>query len=662
MPKAFNHMLNPKEKSILQYLYQHRDRYVTSKELATHLSCSDRTVRTQIRSLLDYLSELPDLELNSKQGFGYQLQVFDEATYLNFAADHRLALSRDIIDMTDRRNYILNKLIFEQEKLFFDDLMDQLYVSRSTLSADLKKIRQALVPYQLSIESKANQGVYVTGSEQNKRRFIMDYFFSGHFLQNIHQYIGDDFFRLPLSFEELTIIVLDECRSQEFKLSDFVLQNLIVHLALAIKRVGDGFKISELTVDRQQYQREIKAASNILKRLQQVILMDFPDEEISYIALHLISEKRRLGAAEEAEHISLRQDLMQASQSVDEHYGCGLNKDFTFIEGLLNHLEVLLERVRHNIHLDNPLLDDIKSQYKEAFVMAGSLMMRLEHFKDCRLSDDELAYISLHILASMERRSQAKKLNALVICATGYGSAQMLRMRLENELGHQVHVVDLVGYYEISDDKLEGIDFIISTVDLSALVFSVPVFTVSVFLKEEEVRRIKDCLPQLADQQQHRPKAELVPSRLAESFDAYFSDSYFKIYSTARKDEVLDDLVCLFYGKRTDQVPSMLELIRQREQMSTVVFDDRIAVPHPIKALDKYCRVGVGIIQEGLYWNQDFPKIQLVFLVAPSAGSNEGLSDLTQRIVELTDLPEVEKQLASCQSFAEFRQIFLENR
>ncbi|MCQ4974472.1 hypothetical protein NE662_09585, partial [Bifidobacterium pseudocatenulatum] len=79
--------------------------------------------------------------------------------------------------------------------------------------------------------------------------FIMDYFYSGHFLKNIHQYIGDDFFKLPISFEELTIIVLDECRSKYLKLSDFVIQNLIVHIALAISRVKDGFQISELIID-----------------------------------------------------------------------------------------------------------------------------------------------------------------------------------------------------------------------------------------------------------------------------------------------------------------------------------------------------------------------------------------------------------------------------
>ncbi|MDE2587966.1 MAG: HTH domain-containing protein, partial [Lactobacillales bacterium] len=39
-------MLTKKEKQMIRYLNQYKDSFVTSKELATHLQCSDRTIRT----------------------------------------------------------------------------------------------------------------------------------------------------------------------------------------------------------------------------------------------------------------------------------------------------------------------------------------------------------------------------------------------------------------------------------------------------------------------------------------------------------------------------------------------------------------------------------------------------------------------------------------
>lgn len=652
-------MLDVKERQILQYLYANQERFVTSKELALHLQCSDRTIRTYMRTIDDKLLSQDGITIVAKQGYGYQLDVKNESAYRQLVATEQSHLQTATIDLNDRHNYILNKLIFEQEELLFEELMDTLFVSRSTLSADFKKIRQDLQKYHLKIESRANRGVYVIGTEHDKRHFIMDYFFSGQFLQNIHQYIGDDFLQLPISFEELTIIVLDECRSGGLKLSDFVIQNLIVHIALAISRIRSGFHISKLSIDRKRFASEIEVASHILNRVRYSTDIAFPEEEVDYIALHLISENADRLLDNGVTEIELRQDLLQATAEIDRRYGYQLGQDFTFIEGLLPHLEVLLERLHNDIHLDNPLLDDIVSQYKEAFLISRSLVSHLEHFQMYSLSDDEIAYVALHILAGMERFYQRHKLNALVICATGYGSAQMLRARLEKELGSQLNIVNLVGYYDITDDTLKDIDVIISTIDLSNLVFTIPIFTVSVFLKDYEVKKIRDHLPLLGAGRK-MVSLEEGSRQLEKAYDSYFSEAYFKRYKVATKETVLDDLVSEMSQEGSNHYKtSMVELIKTRESMSTVIFDEDIAVPHPIKALDQTGKIAVAIVEEGLQWEKDYPAIRLIFLVSPSIYSNDGLSDLTKALVELTEQAELKEALIGCETFEAFRQVFL---
>ena len=44
----------------------------------------------------------------------------------------------------------------------------------------------------------------------------------------------------------MTIIVLDKCREAKLRLSDFVIQNLVIHIALSIRRIAEGFKIAKL--------------------------------------------------------------------------------------------------------------------------------------------------------------------------------------------------------------------------------------------------------------------------------------------------------------------------------------------------------------------------------------------------------------------------------
>lgn len=654
-------MLNQKEKMILNYLSQDSSLYVTSKELAQHLSCTDRTVRTYLKNLSQELEKLGEgLVIESKQGFGYRLSIKDDKLYQQFLSEHHIQNGMANADINDRHHFILNKLMFEQEGLLFEDLMDQLFVSRSTLSSDFKKIRLLLEKYKLTIESRANKGVYVSGSEQDKRHFIMDYFFSGQFMKNIHQYVRHDVLKLPINFEELTMVILDESRSQDLKLSDFVIQNLVVHIALAIKRLESGFQISAIDLDPLRYQKEILVAKNILNRIRLVTQIDFPNSEVNYIALHLISKGQNSERRQEAEvTYQLRQEILSALQRLDKETGYQFSGDFTLSEGLLTHLEVLLERLENDVHLDNPLLDEIKANYQEALALTRTMLSYLEAVPMESLSEDEIAYVTLHIMAALERHKEEHKPNALVICATGYGSAQMLRHRIQNELSQYVNVAEMVGYYDINDEKLAGVDCIISTIDLSNLVFAIPVYKVSVFLKEDEAAYIKKELSKLTAKKSNQKKASS-KGKIKDYFDDYFSKDYFAILDESDKDMVLQHLVSLLDdGRDEDYQNHMLDLIHQRSKMSTVVFDETIAVPHPIKALDKNHKIGVAILKNSLVWDESFRQIRLVFLVSSSIYGNEGLSDITRGMVNLVDLPQIKEKMKNCQDFEEFKEIFL---
>jgi lichenan operon transcriptional antiterminator len=654
-------MLNQKEKMILNYLSQDSSRYVTSKELADHLSCTDRTVRTYLKNVSQELTKLGEgVVIESKQGFGYRLSIQDEKLYQQFLTDHHIQNGMANAGISDRHHFILNQLMFEQEGLLFEDLMDQLFVSRSTLSADFKKIRQLLEKYHLTIESRANKGVYVAGSEQDKRHFIMDYFFSGQFMKNIHQYVRHDVLKLPINFEELTMVILDESRSQGLKLSDFVIQNLVVHIALAIKRLESGFQISVIDLDAQRYEKEILVAKNILHRIRQVTQIDFPHSEVNYIALHLISKGQKGERTfDDGSTNQLRQEILSALQRLDRETDYHFSGDFTLSEGLLTHLEVLMERLENDVHLDNPLLDEITSNYLDAFNLTRTMLSYLDMLQVDQLSEDEIAYIALHIMAALERYKEEHKPNALVICATGFGSAQMLRHRIQNELSQYVNVAEMVGYYDINDEKLAGVDCIISTIDLSNLVFAIPVYKVSVFLKDEEVTYIKKELSKLTAKKS-KQNLRISRGKLTDFFDDYFSKDYFAILEETDKDAVLRHLVSLLNDGSDDQYEQeMLDLMNQRSKMSTVVFDETIAVPHPIKALDKDHKIAVAIVKNGLVWDDYFKQIQLVFLISSSIYGNEGLADITRGIVDLVDMPALKEKMVACQDFEEFKELFL---
>lgn len=655
-------MLNKKEKQIIQYLTKDKEQFVTSKELAAHMGCSDRTIRTYYKTLVEKLDNHSGLDLISKQGYGYKLDILDDDAYADFLEenhinDHHFNY-QSVTDINDRYNFLLNKLLFEQNEIYFDDLADELFVSRSTLSSDFKKIREKFKPYHLKIESKANKGVYVMGQERDKRRFIMDYFIDSGFINTMHSYVDNELLNQKISFEELTIIVLDECREGGLKLSDFVIQNLVIHIALAIRRITEGFRISKVSDDEVVLRglAERRVAENILKRVSVSTGIHFPIEEVDYITLHLVSKGHGNSC-----HISevlqeqVRQELIDSISQIKP----SVKNDFQLIEGLLAHLSTMYIRLQGKVVMENPLTAEIQANYRDMYQLAERVVSNMPTFSPYTLSPNEIAYIALHFMAAKERYKEQRKYNVLVICATGYGSAQMLKCRIENELGNLVSITDVIGYYEINDEKLKGIDFIVSSIDLSNLMFNIPVFTVSVFLNDEELKDIKQGIAHLntsmANVENHQ--AEL---SVKDVFDDYFSEDYFFLMSDATKEDVLKKLAESISVNENDQFEKrLLDMMKQREAMSSIVFGENIAVPHPLKAVGSKHHFAVAIVKNGVKWDEQYPSIKIIFLMSMSIHDNDGLPELTSAIVDLVDNPKLQEQMLACQSFDEFKKIFL---
>lgn len=564
-----------------------------------------------------------------------------------------LQSEREVTDIENRYRVILNKLLFEQEAILFDDLADELYVSRSTLSHDFKEIRKRLAEYDLYVESRANKGVYICGTERDKRRFIMSYFLISPF----HRYIQTDQLGEAIDLEIITKIVIEECCEGQLSLSDFVIQNLVIHIFLAVTRIKKGFELAAVDLKSKLFTDEHQVAKAILKRVQQQLQLVFPEQEVDYITLHLLSKGGKTAPIQTLVKKELRKDVLSAMMNLglDDIYH--FSSDLQLIEGVVTHLLTLKVRLDNHIALANPLLKEIQHQYGDVFYLTKKVVQELSFLKGSRLTDDEIAYLTLHFMAAIERSKDSHRFKVLAICSTGLGASQMLRNRLETEFGNRIQVVDVIGYYQLSPDRLKDIDFIVSAVDLSDLFFTVPVFSVSVFLTPKEIKKIKQAM----DQKIGKTSTRLVsPPVFTEVnlFD-YFSERFFYIFEdSVKKQDVLRILAEGLGEKEEKGFPyRLLDLLTDREKMSSVVFSETIAVPHPIQALSREAKVAVAILKQPLFWDETNQQIHFIFLLSPSIYGNEGFPFVSQKIIELTENKEKQKELLSCTDFSSFMKV-----
>ncbi len=659
-------MMKQKERDVLSILMEHKEEFVTSQELASVLALSDRTVRTYLQKLKE-LAEVNGALIEAKPGYGYKLIIQHKLAFELFLKKSEIIkVYRDdkitIAETTDRQNYILNKLLLEDSHLFLEPLSERLYVSRSTLSKDFAEIKNRLKVYRLTVENRSGKGVWINGNERDKRHFIMDYFFGNNYANSLKKYVGNSQYFDDINTEELTIIILDECREAKLKVSDFIIQNLVLHLSLSIKRIRGGFEINDIGVDNSlESTLEYQIAKRILSRIESVSKLVFPVAEVSYLALHLMAKSNSQQFAKNQATRHLAQEIVTVLKTASKNSGYPLVSDRQLRNGLLDHLKPMLVRLERGIKLENPLLLDIVKDHHEVFTMTKHYLSMMPSLQGYSVCDDEWAYLTLHLMAAIEKYHDRRKLQVLIICATGYGSAQLLKNRVIKEFGKHINVVAVHGYYEINEHSLKEIDLIISSIDLSTLVFKVPVLHVSVFLKDQDVSLIRKQIDMFVSQSGYVKKRQNLPNEQKEIlFDRQIKAEYFTFIEEKERAAVLKILVEQLSEQEEEQYSEkMLEQIKQRESMSPVVFSNEIVVPHPAQPVGIETKIGVALIPEGLYWNAEFPAIKFVFLLSTSYFENEGITAITKAIVALIDEPEIQQKMLVSANFEEFRQLFL---
>ena len=661
--------LHPIEGEIIQFLFAYKNEYLSSKRIAENSGVSSKTVRKYINSLNDFLKP-HEAEVEMKKGTGYQLIIHDNDRFYPLLDAIReqantIEESYQIKDSSDRERFILNLLLLENKQVTLDDLSESLYLSKSTISTVIQKIRKNLETFDLYLSYDLDGSIRINGKEFDKRRFILNYFFVS---PSDKHYVDTDmmeFNRDGFSAETIFIIVLENCREYDIQLSDFVLQNLVLHIALAIKRNEKGFTIDDMAVNTEiDYSKELFVAQKIISKIEELMAIKFSKYEVNYVALHLKSKSNntQIQDLQNGIDVSLHNQIVSTLKQMQEQNELNFSMDQQLIKGIEVHFEPLLTRLKLNIQLKNPLVDEIKEKYSDVFDLTKKYFTQLPLLQNYVIDDNEIAYIALHFLAAVERYRQNHKVNVLVICATGLGSAQMLKNRLENTFAANMNIVDVISYYQLNDETLNGIDLLITTIDISTSFFNVPVVKVSVFLNKKDVERLNNAMHAFPFIHEETTLAQTKEQPFLELFNQYFSAERFIIFESPISSEVALNLMIdrLTDANHLAFKKDLTSQIKIRERFGTLAFTQEVAFPHPAQPMGLRSELVVGIVPGGLQWDEDHPDIKLIVLMSPSRIENKGLDVINQGLAEYISREENISSLIQEASFHYFKQSFIE--
>ena len=396
-------------------------------------------------------------------------------------------------------------------------------------------------------------------------------------------------------------------------MSDVSFHNLIIHIYVALCRIEEGQEtyLSNEQMNQVHEWKEYKMAHSIVEDLSEEFNVDFPDDEIGYIAIHLAA--KRIVSIDETENGNViingevYEIVSHMLRAVYDSYHIDLMDDLELRMMLALHLVPFGVRMAYDLVLHNPLLVDIKTKYTMAYNLAVVASEELRKHYNKEIKEDEIGYFALHFNLALERKNRKQdKKNILIVCGTGRGTAQLLMYQFKDNFGkylNQIYTSDALG---IKNVDFTDIDYVITTVPIAYSV-PVPILEIKSFVEDRDVKTIKRFLSQ-------------GHSRTMEKY--FRKDLFLTNVGFETKEEVLQYMV-----KKIESVydiPSdFYDAIFHRERQAGTEFGNLVAIPHPYKAMTKETFVCICILNKPIIW--DKKKVQLIYLMSMEDNSNRNL-------------------------------------
>lgn len=352
-----------------------KDKKIVPKSFLTkEMNLSESSIRKLIRDSND---------IGQKNGFrielikkeGYYLSIIDEKK-LNIYLDKEAKSEADIYNSSQRLKMLLFYIFQTKGYFTTEQLSERMEISRATILRDLKKIEEIINENGLLLEKKAHYGLKIIGDERNYRRAFSE------FVLNSDLYLEptQDFYEFSNSFnlKELRKLLTEDLYEKDLKISDVALENVLNHIKILVFRARTNNYVSNHKVmDKKPDKVYDQVALAIAEWIKKTYGITLPESEIRLLAVH-ISGKATAGNLEEKDKQKLLNEIGYILKQIDDEFLTNFCNDEELKGALLLHMFPLLNRMYHNLQLENPLIDEVYSKSSMIVpAIAGTLTMKV---------------------------------------------------------------------------------------------------------------------------------------------------------------------------------------------------------------------------------------------------------------------------------------------
>jgi len=608
-------------------------------ELAQRLSVSTRTVRADITALNALLTQ-HGAQFVLSRGNGYQLRIDDSASYQTLQTQQPNVL-RIPRTSQERVQYLMVRFLTSAFSLKLEDLADEWFVSRATLQNDMAEVREWLRRYQLTLETRPRHGMKLFGSEMAIRACLTDLLWTLAQQDPAHPLVIEEALNAGMP-ERLQPILAEIFSRFHIRLTDEGELFLRLYCAVAVRRISEGYPLSEFVGEEvaEPVCHAARELASVLQRLAEKPLSAF---EENWLKVHIAARQ-----VQDIAPSTINADDEEALVNyilnfINTQYNYNLLNDKQLHADMLTHVKTMITRVRYQIMIPNPLLDNIKQHYPMAWDMTLAAVSGWVKYTPYTISENEIGFLVLHVGVGLERSyniDYQRQPRVLLVCDAGNAMVRMI----EAVMARKYPQIDITRTLTLRDyEQRESIseDFVISTARISEK--DKPVVQIAPFPTDYQLEQIG--------------KLVLVDRTRPWMLNKYFDAAHFRIINGAMDQQALFKTLCDQLHDEGFVDGEFLDSVIEREAIVSTLLGDSIALPHALGLLAKKTVVYTVLAPQGIAWGDETAHV--IFLLAISKSEYEEAMAIYDIFV--TFLRErAMTRLCGCQNFAEFNAVAME--
>lgn len=248
---------------------------------------SERVIRDDIKALKSILNEY-QVRLLSKRGIGYYLELNDvdlETIIQNSLGSLYYYDNVGVVDKFAREQLILRYLILCNHSVKPQTILDEFYISRTTLKKDLERAKETIEHYPIELITEPYKGIYLKGSEVGKR-MLLNRETAFYKDKSIFHMLYERIEMNGITIEDLLKFVKFTC---QIEISNIELFNLYSHLNIMLLRISQNQFVSldELIYKEYMNEGELQLVKQYLNGYED--FKNIPEAECIYFYLLIFS-------------------------------------------------------------------------------------------------------------------------------------------------------------------------------------------------------------------------------------------------------------------------------------------------------------------------------------------------------------------------------------